>query len=242
MSITFFDISPALGGNGWTPNTIKTRVSLNYKGIPFESEFIQFVDIEPLMKKNGGAPTAKKEDGRDHYTLPAIRNSATNEYITESLRIAAYLDEKFPNKPPLIPTGTRAAIELFVQVFEQKIKPVYAVMRHASMMILDDANKNFFETTRNVTAPPVGAARDAVWNTVKEGLDFTADLYDTNGANKPFYLGDTFSFADTVVIGYLMWVKIILGADSDEWKLVASWREGRWEKFLELTKKWQWQQ
>ncbi|KAL5504851.1 hypothetical protein ACEPAH_7514 [Sanghuangporus vaninii] len=107
--ITFYDIPSKLPGKAWSPNTFKTRISLNYKEVPYKTEWIEYPDIEPTLKKLGGAPTSKKDDGRDHYTLPAIHDSATGKFITDSTRIAEYLDATYPDKPLLFPPGSRHA-------------------------------------------------------------------------------------------------------------------------------------
>ncbi|THH07918.1 hypothetical protein EW145_g3059 [Phellinidium pouzarii] len=246
MSITFFDIPSTLKDNAWSPNTFKTRLSLNYKGIPHKTEWIEYPDIETSLKKSGGAPTSKKPDGRDHYTLPAIYDPATGKVVTDSIQIAAYLDDRYSDTPALIPSGTRAAIEIFNDFFEQKLGSIYPILLPASNNILNPPSEEYFRRTREELykkkleefAPP-GPARDELWEKFREGLDQVASFYDKNGANKPFFLGDTFTFADANVLGYLLWIKVVLGSDSKEWKAVGSWNGGRWANLVEVTKKWQ---
>ncbi|KAH8115003.1 hypothetical protein DFH11DRAFT_1762205 [Phellopilus nigrolimitatus] len=244
--ITFFDLPSKLDGNLWSPNTLKTRVSLNYKAIPFKTEWVEYPDVEPVIKRFGGAPTSKKPDGRDLYTLPAIHDSETGKTITDSIEIAAYLDETYPSTPALIPSGTRGAIELFSSVFEQALAPIFPIMLPASNAILNPTSEEYFRRTREESykkkleelAPP-GPIRDEIWAKVKEGLEKIAGFYDKNGKDSTFFLGNTFTFADAIVVGYLAWVQIVLGPEGDEWKAVASWSGGRWGKLIELTKKWQ---
>ncbi|KAI5117502.1 hypothetical protein M0805_009671 [Coniferiporia weirii] len=248
MTITFYDIPSKLDGNAWSPNTFKTRLSLNYKGIPYKTEWVEYPDIEALLKDIGGAPTRKKNDGRDHYTLPAIRDSATGKVVTDSFEIAAYLDKAYPDTPALIPPNTRAAIELFTHVFDAEIfAAVYPVMLPASNNILNPKSEEYFSRTKAVAfgktmeelAPPPGPVRDEIWGKTKSGLERLGGFYDKNGVNKLFFLGDTFTFADAIVASCLLWIKVVLGPDSDEWKAVMGWSGGRWAKFLELTKEWQ---
>ena len=54
-------------------------------------------------------------------------------------------------------------------------------------------------------------------------------------AKGPFVMGDTVSWADfflSAFLMFLMYFKTILGEDSEEWKEVASWNEGRWKDLL----------
>ncbi|KAL5532181.1 hypothetical protein ACEPAF_5745 [Sanghuangporus sanghuang] len=241
--ITFYDIPSKLPGKAWSPNTFKTRISLKYKGVPYKTEWVEYPDIEPTLKKLSGAPTSKKDDGRDHYTLPAIHDSATGRVITDSTKIAEYLDATYPDKPLLFPPGSRASVATLEYVFMQTIAKLSPILLPESNYRLNESSEAYFRSTREQSfgkkleeLAPTGLARDAIWKEVKEGLDRLAEFYDKNGEDKLFYLADTFSFADAVVIGFLLWIKIILGVDSAEWKALASWCDGRWAKLVESTK------
>lgn len=226
--------------------TPSTRISLNFKGIPYKTEWVEYPDIEPLLKKLGGAPTSKKDDGRDHYTLPAIHDSSTGKVITDSAKIAEYLDATYPDKPLLFPPGSRAAVVILEYVFMQTIVKLLPITLPESNNHLNAPSEAYFRSTREKSfgkkleefAPP-GPTRDAIWKEGKEGLERLAGFYDLNGEDKRFFMADTFTFADAVVIAFLLWIKIIFGADSDEWKAVASWSGGRWGKLIESTKELQ---
>ena len=45
-------------------------------------------------------------------------------------------------------------------------------------------------------------------------------------------MGDTVPWADFFLSAFFMYLKTILGEDSEEWKDVASWNEGRWKNLL----------
>ena len=45
-------------------------------------------------------------------------------------------------------------------------------------------------------------------------------------------MGDTVPWADFFLSAFLMYLKTILGEDSEEWKEAASWNEGRWKNLL----------
>ncbi|KAG9079260.1 hypothetical protein FS749_008661 [Ceratobasidium sp. UAMH 11750] len=65
--IVFYDISDK-DGKHWTPNPCKTRLTLNYKGLPYRVKYLKFEDVEPTMKAMGIPPTSKTFP---HYTLPS---------------------------------------------------------------------------------------------------------------------------------------------------------------------------
>ncbi|EJD07674.1 uncharacterized protein FOMMEDRAFT_16303 [Fomitiporia mediterranea MF3/22] len=245
--ITFYDIPSRLSPQAWSPSTFKTRLSLNYKGIPYKTEWVEYPDIEPTMKRIGGAPTSKKADGRDHYTLPAIHDSVTGRVITDSTAIAEYLDATYPDTPALFPPGTKAAIATLEHIFMQNIKTtIFPIMMFETHGKLNPASQAYWRVAREAAfgkkleelAPP-GPGRDAMLKQLLEGLDTAAGFYDRNGEGVQFYFADKFSFADAIVVGFLIWIRAILGAESDAWKAISTRNNGRWGKLVESTQKLQ---
>ncbi|KAJ5119703.1 hypothetical protein N7448_010372 [Penicillium atrosanguineum] len=49
--VHFFDITSTLPGasKSWSPNTLKVRAALNFKGIPYTQSWISYPDIKPLI-------------------------------------------------------------------------------------------------------------------------------------------------------------------------------------------------
>lgn len=84
-------------------------------------------------------------------------------------------------------------------------------------------------------APP-GPIREEAWKQLKEIMEKLASVYDRNGEDKLYFLSDTFSFADAFDVSYMLWVKIVFGEDSEEWKAMASWSDGRWGRLVESMK------
>ena len=79
---------------------------------------------------------------------------------------------------------------------------------------------------------PVGAERAAQWAKFRDGMSKIDECLGKTDSKGPFVMGDTISWADFFLSGYLMYFKIVWGEDSEEWKDVASWNEGRWENLL----------
>lgn len=271
MTITLYDI-PSQKQGAWSPNTFKARcvatkpyaeltidrlhprrIALNYKGIPFQSKWLEYPDIEKTLKELGGAPTSKKPGtAQDHYTLPAIHDSETGKTITESMNIAVYLDEHFPDKPLLFPFGTHAAIALYNHHFTTVIQPSFGPLYlPPTCWNLNPVSSAYFRKTREEwykvkmeEMSPAGPKREELLAKTKEAFSTLAKIYATNGLGadgkeKKFFLGDTFSYADAIIAGFLAWPKVLLGEDSEEWKEIASWDGGRWAEIVELTKTYQ---
>ena len=218
---------------------------MNYKGVPYKTEWVEMSDIALKLKEIGGAPT-KKKDSQDFYTLPAIHDSDTGRVITESTNIAAYLDEKYPDRPLLFPKEieTHAAVSAFISVYIQKWTPILLRAAAGTYELLLPRSAEYFRQTRESWfgkkveefAPP-GPERDAMWESLKEGLGQISDLLGQNDKSEGglFLFGDVFSFADVTVVSFLLWLKTVTGPSSDEWKAVEEWHEGRWARLLEKT-------
>ena len=221
-------------------------MSLLYKGLPFKTDWVEYPDIEHTLKRLGAPPTGKKPDGSDAYTLPAIYDDSTGRYISDSLKIAEYLDETYPDTPRLFPPGTRAAIELLQFHFSQTVAgPLFRLVISPTCVNLNPRSEEYFRRTREATfkckieeISPAGPKRDEGWAKVKEGLSTLDQLLSTNGKDAQSYLENTFSFADAIVVSYLLWAKIVLD-ENEEWQALEGWDNGRWARLLASTKEYQ---
>ena len=220
------------------------RISLNYKGIPYKVEWVEYPDIEAVCKKIGAKPTSKKSDGTDLYTLPVISDSSTGAVISDSSAIAKYLDETYPDTPILFPPGKVAAIELaewyIMQNFVATMRSIIVPRAHD---ILNPRSQEYFRRTREVQfgmkleeVSPPGPELDEGITQMKEGLDKVASLWDKNGTDKPYFFGEEFTYTDVVLVSYILWAKITAPSI---WEKVESGNGGRWVKLLELTKPYQ---
>lgn len=247
MTITLFDIPSKVPGKAWSPTTYRARMSLNYKGVAYETKWIEYPDIEETLKSIGGLPTSKKDDGTDYYTLPAIFDSSTGAVVTDSLKIADYLDAQYPapEYPRLIPEGCRAAVQLVLDhdIYKTLLLPLLVL---SACKNLNPTSAEFFRRTREVDfkrrledISPMGEKRENDWVKAKEAFSRLAAVYEMNGKGKEFFFGDVFSFMDMIIIGRLLWAKALLGEESEEWKAMEKWDGGKWSLLLKLTKQYQ---
>ncbi|KAJ8699426.1 hypothetical protein PTI98_002541 [Pleurotus ostreatus] len=68
--IIFYDIPSSLEPQAWSHNTWRVRYALNIKGIPYQTVWVEYPDIEAVCKKIGASPTGEEAP---HYTLPVIK-------------------------------------------------------------------------------------------------------------------------------------------------------------------------
>ena len=89
-------------------------------------------------------------------------------------------------------------------------------------------------TTLENLVPASGAKDSATWGALVAGLDKLASIYTSSG---PWLLGDKFSFPDTITVGYLVWMKRVCGAESEEWKTVEASGKGHWKNQVEVAER-----
>ncbi|KAI9005420.1 hypothetical protein CLU79DRAFT_850059 [Phycomyces nitens] len=92
--IQFYELClPAIGEKPWSPNTYKTRFSLNIKGLSYEAIWLTFEDIPnviPKITKTSDAPT-----------VPVIVDVEKDQVVQDSFKIAKYLEATYPETPSL---------------------------------------------------------------------------------------------------------------------------------------------
>ncbi|KAL2827444.1 hypothetical protein BJY01DRAFT_229111 [Aspergillus pseudoustus] len=115
-TLTFYDIEmrPPISENACAPNPWKARQALNFKAVPYTTAW---TDLPYITKTRTGLgiPAGRKfADGTDFCTLPILIDNKTGEKIGDSLDIAIYLDEKFPQagKGKLFPEDDKELAEL----------------------------------------------------------------------------------------------------------------------------------
>ncbi|KAL4246834.1 hypothetical protein ABKN59_007394 [Abortiporus biennis] len=248
--IIFYDI--AGGKFPWSPNTWNTRYALNIKGLPYRTEFREYPDIEPTCKEIGAAPTGTWSDGRPQYTFPVIHDPNTKLTISDSDNIIEYLEKQYPDTPSLVPKGSLGLILAFRPGFGNILGDrIYNLVVLATNQYLNPRSEEYFRRTRESSLKkkledivPGGLSSgsegsEKAWKAAQAGFDTLASWYDKNEEGKGLYLlGDSVTYADILVAGRLIWVRVVLGEKSKEWERFKSLNGGKWEKILNNFEKY----
>ena len=213
---------------------------MNYKNIPYRTEWIEHPDIEPHSKSLGIKPTRKKPDGTPLYTLPAIHDPSTGTCLADSFLIAEYLEDTYPDTPSIFPHGTRSLQHAFQFSFEQILALVLPfIFPSISPKLETQRSEEYFRRSKELSfgrtleeMVPVGAERVAQWAKFRDGMSKIDECLGKTDTKGPFVMGDTISWADFFISSHLIFLKIVWGEDSEEWKDIASWNEGRWKNLL----------
>lgn len=98
-TIVFYDIAmrPPVEENSCAVNPWKTRLALNFKGVPYTTSWVPLPDISKVRSKLKVPPCRKFADGSDFYTLPIIEDPTTGSLVGDSFDIAVYLQKTYPN-------------------------------------------------------------------------------------------------------------------------------------------------
>jgi len=248
-TIIFYDIPFAEPGVCWSPSTWKARYCLNYKGLPYRTEWVEYPDIEALCLKIGAAPGGFKDDGvTPEFTLPVIYDPTTNRAISESFEIAVYLDVTYPSTPRVIPPGMQGLQFAFLRYASNRIGPhLWPFVLHAVFLKLPPGrSQEFYRRTREESEggkrledfAPRGEVGTLEWKALEDGFMFVGRTYEwaAKETGGQFIFGEHPTFGDFVIAGMLQWCKEGFGPDSREWSEISSWHNGRWEMLLNNLK------
>ncbi|KAF9054898.1 hypothetical protein BJ165DRAFT_1441184 [Panaeolus papilionaceus] len=239
--IIFYDIPSNRPNVPWSPNTWKTRFALNYKGIPYKTEWVEFPDIQKLYIDLNIPAFEKKSDGSPYYSLPAIWDQDTGVKLSDSFEILKYLEKQYPNKPTLFPGNTQGLQTAFEGAYKGQLDALWEFILPAVSPALNPPSEEYFTRTRSVSfgkplaeVVPKGADRKAKWAKYKAGLDAVDGWYKVTDNVGPWLMGDKLSSSDLLVGGFTIWLKVLWGEDSEEWRDVSSWNGGRWARVVSL--------
>jgi len=206
---------------------------------------VEYPDIAPLCKKLGIPPSAKNATG-DYYSLPAIHDASTGIYISDSILIAEYLEKTYPDTPKVFPHNTLALQSAFGEALGGNLTALWNFIVPAIYDKLHPSSQEYFRRTREKSfgkaiedITPKGEVAVAQWAKFEEGMRNVDAWYVKNGGKGPFLLGETPSWADIVVASCLVWMRIVWGEDSQQWKEISSWNNGRWSGIVEAFKKYE---
>ncbi|EGX93795.1 glutathione S-transferase, putative [Cordyceps militaris CM01] len=247
--VHFFDIDSILPGpmRSWSSTTLKIRMVLNYKKIPYVQSFISYPDIAPLLESFSIKPHS---EGRVQYTLPAIRHPTsitTNPAgaMMESLTIAHHLDTLVPS-PPLFPSGAASyALALATEkLMLRAAKEALFVLLPKAGDVLDDRGKEYFLRTRaewfgkplaELAVTDEEGKRRAI-DAMKAELDiFLKMLTGAQGKKGPFLEGEVAGYADFILVTFLSWSHRV---DMDIWRETMEMGNGEFRALWDACVPW----
>jgi len=225
--IILYDIPSKLPGKWqpWSPNTWNTRYALNFKGLPYKTEWIEYPDIKPHCLKIGATYSDIKASGEPYYSLPIIHDPNTSQTIVDSFQIALYLERQYPDTPKLFPVpNTESLIYGFDKGLGRILNgPIFPMLVAGVCGILNESSAVYFRETREVRYKPksledvsYGSGKDSeeykkLWSDLEKGLDLLSKRMDLSvsegGKAGPYVMGDTLSYSDFVIAAVFVWAR-----------------------------------
>ncbi|KAK7021803.1 hypothetical protein VNI00_017247 [Paramarasmius palmivorus] len=181
-----------------------------------------------ILKKSGLPLRVTKPDGSPHYTVPFIQDSSNGVVVSDSLRIAKYLDTTFPDTSQVAPADTGSQF-LTSQEIMMRLYPMYPLARPSIHKSHSEAGKAVQERMYGLVMELQPEEKVALLEKGKQGFMEVIDR-----AKGDVYLtGEHPVFIDFVLAAGGLIYRATFGIDSAEWKEVASWKDGRWQRVVE---------
>ena len=117
------------------------RLVLNFKGIPYKTEWLEYPDIAPTLKSFGITPN---EQPSTAYTCPTIRIS--DKYVMDSRKIVDVLEEAHPSPSLHLDSPILKKVEELIPQCFMPLGPI--VFPRISRFLLKPRSAEYFERTR----------------------------------------------------------------------------------------------
>lgn len=183
----------------FSPHCWKAVMALHHKGLDFEEKPVGFTEIPKL-------------EGEFSKTVPILRDEDT--LISDSFKIALYLEESYPSAPSLFGGEGGKALARFVEGYSQStIHPAISAIALMDIYnMLAPVDQAHFRKTREAL---FGKPLEEVFPDRDAAIDaFPAKLLPLRHMlrSQPFIGGASPLFADYIVFGALQWLKIVTGS------------------------------
>ncbi|KAK4129679.1 hypothetical protein N657DRAFT_640345 [Parathielavia appendiculata] len=203
--IVLFDLASKEPRSCWSLNPWKTRMLLNYKGLDYRTEWVEYPDIQPTLSPH------LPPNGIDvPYTIPTIR-LPSGTYVTDSRKIAAALEEAHPSPPIHLDSPTLAKLEDLMRRIMVALQPVYIPL--VPKRLLNEASLPHWHSTRPRWVGTSSIDEYERMNPASEAWDRAENfLKEVTGllkaqADGPCFLGREVSYADFVWAGFLIFLR-----------------------------------
>jgi len=139
--------------------TLKARLALNFKGIEYETEWVEYPDVEPKLKSLYFPPLPRLFSTNFHsvaandasrnpipYSIPTVQ-FPSGEYIMDSKAIAERLEKDYPSSPMHLDSHILRDVERLVSKQQETLRGVW--MPDVPANLLNPVSAEYFDTTRS---------------------------------------------------------------------------------------------
>lgn len=221
----------------WLTDIITARLALNYKNIPYQTQWVEYPDVAPTFKSFGIPPNSAELNPNAEYSIPAAR--IEGKYIMDSLSIAQNIEAIQPEPSLHLDSEYISRTQGAVGKLLGQLAPV--VMPRVPEMLLNPTSAEYFEETRAkrfgmplAELAKSDKAKNAFTNAQPAFEEIKAILHENSGG--PYVLGNEPSFADFILAGMWRFVEL-LDKDGDLYGRIMQY-DASFSKHYEACKKW----
>lgn len=223
--LTLFELCGADDKVRFSPFVWRIKLMLEHKGASYDMQTVTFTDKSAL-----GASNLK--------AVPVIKDG--DSFISESLVIARWIDQKFPENPLFEGPAARVQAGLISNWFDRNIvAPMFPMIVADIFDALDAENQQSFRASRE---PRLGGK---TIEETRDGRDRARDAFRANLgpvdsvlADHKFLSGNAPAFADYCLMGSLMWPHIVSDFDPvAASEPIKAWRERMFDLFDGFARK-----
>ncbi len=224
LAIELFDLAGADPDRRFSPYCWRIKLALHHKGLEYKSVPWRFTEKAAISASGQGK-------------VPVIVDGEW--VVSDSWRIARFLDEQYPEKPGLLGGDAARASAVFVRAWaEQEISPLIARCVMADVYThLHESDREYFRTSREArvgqTLEEFCADRETARTQLRRELE---PLRCTLG-EQPFLGGVRPMFTDYMVFGFFQWARCVSPfrlLEKDD--AVAEWRGRMLELYSGLAR------
>ncbi|KAI8628957.1 thioredoxin-like protein [Xylariaceae sp. FL1651] len=230
--IVLFDLASKEPCKAWSLNPWKIRLLLNFKGLDYETQWLEYPDIKPRLKEHF-------PKDQESFTIPTVI-MPDGTYIMDSWKIAQALEEQYPSPSLHLDSPLRQKSLDILSEAQKCLRPIYMVQ--VPKRLLKEYNYAYWKETREKSAGmPLDQFEkeqggEKAYNAAAPHLQkLTAMLKENNQG--PFYMGETVSYTDFIHAGFLIFFRRI-GDDAFQSLLKATGDPDVHLKLLEAVKPW----
>ncbi|KAK4503951.1 hypothetical protein PRZ48_004866 [Zasmidium cellare] len=208
--VVLFDL-PSRGKPAcWSLNPWKARLVLNYKSIPYRTQWVEYPDLKPTFQSFGIPPNPTDINPNATYSSPTAL-LPDGRYIMDSLLIAQELEKLQPEPSLGLDTDYPARTQAIVATIQKPLAPV-CIPRVPELLLNPRSQEYFYATREKRFGMPLQElaksekAGEVAWQGAEEGFAQLRALLKEN-AEGPFVMGKEPTFADFILAGFWRFVE-----------------------------------
>ncbi|KAJ4146500.1 hypothetical protein NW754_001965 [Fusarium falciforme] len=199
-----FDLPSKSPRAAWSLNPWKTRFLLNFKGIDYKTEWLEYPNIKPTLE-----PHVSANESTGTWTIPTVK-FPDGTYLMDSRKIVERVEKEHPEPSIHLDSPTLAKLEEIMPRIMGPLRPIYFTTV-PERLLNEESVPYWHETRSKLAGMPLDQLNkekggQVAWDAAKPIIAEVEALLKENSEG-PFFLGKTPSYADFVWAGFLIFLQ-----------------------------------